>query len=66
MTPGAVPDGLVDAFWEYERALMADDLAALDRLFAPGSATLRGDANGVLVGHDTISAFRGGRGGGGR
>ncbi|MBZ5740068.1 AtzH-like domain-containing protein [Nocardioides mangrovi] len=61
--PVPVPDGLVDAFWEYERALMADDLPTLDRLFAPGASTLRGDANGLLVGHDQISAFRGGRGG---
>ncbi|MEP7736247.1 AtzH-like domain-containing protein, partial [Nocardioides sp. 31GB23] len=58
-----VPDGLVAAFWEYESALMADDLAALDRLFAPGPTTLRGDAAGLLVGHDAISAFRGRRGG---
>ncbi|MBF4161234.1 DUF3225 domain-containing protein [Nocardioides sp. CBS4Y-1] len=53
----------MDAFWAYERALMDDDLEALDRLFAPGPATLRGDAAGLLVGHETISAFRGGRGG---
>lgn len=57
------PPGLVEAFWEYERALMADDVPTLDRLFAPGPTTLRGDANGVLVGHDAISAFRGARGG---
>ncbi len=60
---GTAPDGLLDAFWEYERALMANDLEALDRLFAPGAETLRGDADGILVGHDTISAFRQGRGG---
>ncbi len=42
---------------------MANDLDALDRLFAPGTDTLRGDAAGLLVGHDQISAFRGGRGG---
>ena len=63
MTQQPVPPGLVEAFWEYERALMADDVPVLDRLFAPGPATLRGDANGVLVGHDAISAFRGARGG---
>ena len=49
-----VPEGLVEAFWEYERALMSDDLPTLDRLFAPGPTTLRGDANGLLVGHDQI------------
>lgn len=53
----------MDAFWSYERALMSNDLEALDRLFAPGPDTLRGDAAGLLVGHDAISAFRGGRGG---
>ncbi|MCZ4500239.1 MAG: hypothetical protein JWQ74_2794 [Marmoricola sp.] len=56
-------EGLVEAFWEYERALMSNDLVALDRLFALGPDTLRGDAAGLLVGHDAISAFRGGRGG---
>lgn len=59
----AAPDGLMDAFWSYERALMDNDLDALDRLFAPGPDTLRGDAAGLLVGHEEISAFRGGRGG---
>ncbi|MDX6234765.1 MAG: amidase [Nocardioidaceae bacterium] len=53
----------MDAFWAYERALMSNDLEALDQLFAPGDETLRGDAAGLLVGHDRISAFRGGRGG---
>ncbi len=42
---------------------MANDLDALDRLFAPGDATLRGDAAGILIGHDAISSFRKGRGG---
>ena len=31
---------------------MDNDLDALDRLFAPGPDTLRGDAAGLLVGHD--------------
>ena len=53
----------MDAFWSYEKALMDNDLDALDRLFAPGPETLRGDAAGLLVGHEEISAFRGGRGG---
>lgn len=59
----ATSSDLLDAFWEYERALMANDLGALDRLFAPGPETLRGDAAGILVGHDAIAAFRQGRGG---
>ncbi len=60
---GPLPEGLVAAFWRYERALMADDVTELDALFAPGGATLRGDAGGLLVGHDAIAAFRRGRGG---
>ena len=56
-------DDLLDAFWRYESALMANDLETLDRLFAPGPDTLRGDAAGILRGHDAISAFRKGRGG---
>lgn len=59
----APPPGLVEAFRAYEQALMSNDLEALDRLFAPGPTTLRGDATGLLVGHDRISAFRGRRGG---
>ncbi|MES2092979.1 MAG: AtzH-like domain-containing protein [Actinomycetota bacterium] len=60
---GTAPDGLLDAFWAYERALRSNDLEAVDRLFAPGPGTLRGDADGILLGHDAISAFRQGRGG---
>jgi amidase len=60
---GALPPGLLDAFWRYERALMADDVPVLDALFADGPWTLRGDAAGLLTGHDAIAAFRRGRGG---
>jgi amidase len=60
---GQPPVGLLEAFWRYERALMADDVPALDALFADGPWTLRGDAAGLLVGHDAIAAFRRGRGG---
>ena len=57
-TPGPSPvEALETAFWDYERALMANDLEALDRLFAPGDATLRGDVGGILVGHDAISSI---------
>lgn len=55
---GVAPDGLLDAFWEYERALMANDLPTLDRLFAPGDATLQSDIDGILLGHDVITSFR--------
>ena len=57
------PSGLLEAVRAYEQALGTDDLDALDRLFAPGPQTLRGDAGGLLVGHDEIAAFRGARGG---
>src|SRR3954462_1107869 len=60
---GPVPAGLLDAFWRYEQALRDDDVTELDALFAPGPLTLRGDAAGLLVGHEAISAFRKGRGG---
>jgi Asp-tRNA(Asn)/Glu-tRNA(Gln) amidotransferase A subunit family amidase len=55
------PDGLLDAFWAYDRALLANDTGALAELFAPGPATLRADGSGVLVGHERITAFRAGR-----
>lgn len=63
--PGAetVPDDLLAAFLDYERAILANDLDALDAWFAPGDDTLRGDDAGLLVGHDAISAFRSLRGG---
>jgi amidase len=56
------PAGLVEAFRAYETALMANDVAALDRIFAPGETTLRGDGDGLLVGHDAISRSRSDRG----
>ncbi|WP_207795518.1 AtzH-like domain-containing protein [Cryobacterium zongtaii] len=60
---GELPDGLLTAFAGYEDALATNDLAALDAWFAPGENTLRGDAAGLLVGHDAISGFRGARSG---
>ncbi|WP_291049942.1 AtzH-like domain-containing protein [Herbiconiux sp.] len=62
LEPAAL-DELLSAFRAYESALMSNDLEVLDRSFAPGPSTLRGDAAGLLVGHDRISAFRGLRGG---
>jgi Asp-tRNA(Asn)/Glu-tRNA(Gln) amidotransferase A subunit family amidase len=55
------PAGLLDAFWAYDRALLANDTGVLAELFAPGPDTLRADGGGVLVGHERITAFRGGR-----
>lgn len=59
----AIPADLLAAFESYERAILANDLDALDAAFAPGSETMRGDGAGLLVGHEAISAFRGIRGG---
>lgn len=62
--PTAVPPPeLLAAFEAYERAIVANDLEALDAAFAPGRTTMRADAAGLLVGHDAISDFRGLRGG---
>ncbi|MBP2436468.1 AtzH-like domain-containing protein [Microbacterium amylolyticum] len=63
--PGAaaLPDDLREAFFAYERAILANDLDQLDHWFLRSDATLRGDDAGLLVGHDVISAFRGLRGG---
>ena len=61
--PDDIPADLFTAFEMYERAILANDLEALDAAFAPGPQTLRGDGAGLIVGHDAISAFRGVRGG---
>ncbi len=58
-----VPADLLEAFLAYERAILDNDLDALDAWFAPGEGTMRGDAAGLLVGHDAISSFRSLRGG---
>ena len=57
------PPDLLAAFEAYERAILANDLEALDAAFARRPTTMRGDAAGLLVGHDSISDFRGLRGG---
>jgi Asp-tRNA(Asn)/Glu-tRNA(Gln) amidotransferase A subunit family amidase len=55
--------GLLAAAAAYEKALREDDLGELDRLFAPGDATLRAEGGVAVVGHAAISAFRARRGG---
>jgi ketosteroid isomerase-like protein len=51
------------AFEAYERALMADDFAALDALFHAAPTTNRYGVGEVLYGIDAIRDFRKGRGG---
>jgi len=51
------------AFAEYERALMEDDIAAMDLLFHAAPTTIRYGAGEVLYGIDAIRAFRKARGG---
>ncbi|WP_110589841.1 AtzH-like domain-containing protein [Microbacterium suaedae] len=58
-----VPADLRDAFFAYEKAILANDLDELDRWFLDSPRTMRGDDAGLLVGHEAISAFRGLRGG---
>lgn len=51
------------AFHAYERALMADDIAAMDALFHDAPTTNRYGVGEVLYGIAAIRAFRKGRGG---
>ncbi len=51
------------AFHAYERALMGDDIAAMDDLFRHAPQTVRYGVGEVLYGIDEIRAFRKGRGG---
>jgi hypothetical protein len=60
------PDTLRDvtaAFYHYERALMQDDVAALDALFHQAPETVRYGVGEVLYGFEEIAAFRRARGG---
>jgi len=51
------------AFQTYERALMADDIPVMDRLFHDSPLTVRYGVGEVLYGIDQIREFRKGRGG---
>ncbi len=48
-------------FAAYERALVANDIAALDRFFVDSEAAIRYGANENLYGYDAIKAFRAAR-----
>lgn len=69
MTPGLLIDNpallaeVTAAFHAYERALMADDVPAMDALFHDAPTTNRYGVGEVLYGIDAIRAFRRGRGG---
>jgi ketosteroid isomerase-like protein len=54
---------VTQAFEAYERALMADDVAALDALFHAAPTTNRYGVGEVLYGIDAIRDFRKGCGG---
>ncbi|WP_261164302.1 AtzH-like domain-containing protein [Microbacterium sp. Marseille-Q6965] len=60
---GPLPEGLLDAFDAYERALAADDVDALDDAFEDSDFALRGDGTQMLRGREAISSFRSARGG---
>ncbi len=49
------------AFADYERALVANDVAALDRFFWPNEAVIRYGVGENLYGHESIRAFRAAR-----
>jgi hypothetical protein len=51
------------AFHEYERALMEDDIPAMDKLFHEAPTTNRYGVGEVLYGIEEIREFRKGRGG---
>jgi hypothetical protein len=54
---------VTEAFHAYERALMADDVPAMDALFHDAPTTNRYGVGEVLYGIDEIREFRKGRGG---
>ncbi|WP_288336216.1 AtzH-like domain-containing protein [uncultured Gordonia sp.] len=49
---------LMQAFWNYESALMANDVATLDELFHHDEKTMRVDHSAVLLGYNAIAEFR--------
>jgi len=61
IVPLGTPPGLLEAFWRYDTALLANDRDTLDELFMPGPHTLRGDGQALLVGHEAIAGFRSAR-----
>lgn len=56
-----VKDEVAAAFADYERALVTNDVAALDRLFLDAPTTIRYGIGENLYGYAEIAAFRAGR-----
>lgn len=54
---------VTEAFYNYERALMADDIPAMDALFHDAPTTNRFGVGEMLYGIEAIREFRKGRGG---
>jgi len=54
---------VTEAFYAYERALMADDVPGMDALFHDAPTTNRYGVGEVLYGIEAIREFRKGRGG---
>jgi hypothetical protein len=54
---------VLQAFEAYERALMSDDVVAMDKLFHDAPTTVRYGVGEVLYGADEIRTFRAARGG---
>ena len=52
---------MTEQFAAYEKALVLNDVAVLDRLFRADSRTLRYGIGENLYGHDAITAFRAAR-----
>jgi ketosteroid isomerase-like protein len=60
-----IPDVVAEvraAFGAYEKALVGNDVAALNALFWDSPLVIRFGGGENLYGHDAIAAFRGGRG----
>jgi hypothetical protein len=57
----AVVQEVTAAFYRYEKALNANDVATLDELFWKSPHTLRYGVGEQLYGYDQIAAFRSGR-----
>lgn len=49
---------VTEAFMSYEKALLANDVDGIDRLFWNDPKTLRYGPNGTVVSHAALSAFR--------